>query len=223
MFNKLDIDKKLSEMGMQQSMSEEEIDFVNFVNFIHIAKNAGTSMQKFITNNPELNIKYHGHNAPISKLSNQMIIIRNPLDRFCSAVEYAIKYYSDSTKIQKILAAGLTTPSDWAEAWANPTSPYHPLILNEVMNHSHEIDNKSITYKWTYEPQISWYKAENIAYIIRFENIDQNFMKLFNKKISKENKSLNKAKKHKKMSETAINFLREFYRSDFELWESANI
>lgn len=202
-------------MDHQQSISDEEI------NFVHIAKNAGTSIKNFISKNPELKIKYYGHDAPISKLSNQMIIVRNPIDRFCSAVEYAIRFYPDSTKIKKILAAGLKTPSHWAEAWANPTSPYHSLILDEVINHSHEIDNKHIKYKWTYEPQISWYKAENVRIIIAFKNIDKNFAEIFNKKLTKKNESLVTKTGHKKMSEAGKYFLKEFYKTDFVLWEKA--
>ena len=41
--------------------------------------------------------------AKISSLDNQMIIIRDPYSRFCSAVKYAIENYSNCEKIRKII------------------------------------------------------------------------------------------------------------------------
>ena len=64
-------------------------------NFIHIPKNAGTSIKKNIDSNLNLKsfIKYNDHNTCVFKsiTENNVIILRDPIDRFCSAVNYTIK------------------------------------------------------------------------------------------------------------------------------------
>ena len=67
------------------------------INFIHIPKNAGTSITEAIkkTNIKDVTIKryvknndYHAWN---SRLENQLVIIRNPIDRFLSAYKFFVK------------------------------------------------------------------------------------------------------------------------------------
>ena len=64
------------------------------INFIHIPKNAGTSITEAIKNTTikDINIKryiknndYHAWN---DRLENQLVIIRNPIDRFRSAYNF---------------------------------------------------------------------------------------------------------------------------------------
>ena len=63
------------------------------INFIHIPKNGGTSIKE-ITNNSRT-IVYNGHETDVynKNLSNQLVVIRNPIDRFISSVYYAIQKY----------------------------------------------------------------------------------------------------------------------------------
>ena len=188
------------------------------VNFIHIAKNAGTSMKDLAKQYPHLKIIYHSHNAPISQLTNQMLVIRNPFDRFCSAVQYAIENYSHSPKVAALIEAGLTTPSHWAEAWGNPTHPAHHLVLEEVVNQSHSIDNKLISYKWTYEPQTSWFNGnfDSVKYLIPYDKLEEEINRIYKQKLPYKNAHFNQYSKQ--LSDNAKNFILKFYASDFELW-----
>ena len=174
------------------------------INFIHIAKNGGTSVKALIKDYPHLKLVYHSHNAPISKVNNQMLIIRHPFDRFCSAVQYAIENYSHSPKIKAILNAGIDTPSKWAEVWGNNNSSYHSLILEEVTNDSHSIDNQLIKYKWTYEPQSSWFFPDKVSYLIPMTQLEDRIFELFRKKLKNHNESFSHS--NRELSERRKNF-----------------
>jgi hypothetical protein len=191
---------------------------MNNINFIHIAKNAGSSIEKYSTINK--NIQYHGHDAQVSILENQMIIIRDPYSRFCSAVRYAITNYSDSEKIRKIINSGLITPNDWAEAWADESHIHHKLIINEIKNHEHKIDSVKIPLKWTYIPQHYWINESKLRYVIPFDDINSYLFSRFDLKVPVINKSkYKKDKKTDNLSDKSKKFLRKIYKKDFEFIE----
>jgi len=174
------------------------------INFIHIAKNAGTSIEEYCNNNK--NIKYHGHDAKISSLENQMIIIRDPYSRFCSAVGYALEKYSHSEKIQKIINAGLITPNHWAEGWEKGNK----LIIDEITNHEHKIDSVKVPLKYTYLPQYYWINEEKLRYVIPFDEIDSIFKQLPSKNVCSAGGTPSE------LGHKAKRFLRKIYQKDFE-------
>lgn len=184
------------------------------INFIHIPKNAGTSMKDLIESEKHLNIRYNGHNANVGSLENQMIIIRDPYTRFCSAVQYAMEVYGDAPKVKRIIDAGLTTPNDWAEAWSDETHKYHHLIIHEITNHVHVVDGLKIPLKWTYAPQHYWINPDKICYIIPYENIDSYFMNHFGIHVPSENVS--KKNTNLTLSDKSKKFLDIIYKKDFE-------
>ncbi len=57
--------------------------------FIHVPKTAGTSMRDLCLKSNDL-IRYNGHGVDVSSSSikKQILVIRNPVDRFKSAVKY---------------------------------------------------------------------------------------------------------------------------------------
>jgi hypothetical protein len=82
------------------------------INFIHIPKNAGTSIAKLIENKTLKDFKYHSHWSDVDDIEQpQLVIWRNPVDRFSSAFFYS-KYYPNSnlSKIDEI-----QNPNDLAE------------------------------------------------------------------------------------------------------------
>ena len=65
------------------------------VNFIHVPKNGGISIKEICrktNNNP---LKYNPHYADIydPRVSNQLIVLRDPVDRLISAIRYTIKSF----------------------------------------------------------------------------------------------------------------------------------
>ena len=183
------------------------------INFIHIPKNGGSSIKEYLRKHKKINIMYHGHNAKISSLENQMIIIRDPYTRFCSAVQYAIEKYNMSN----ILKAGLNTPNHWAEAWADEDHPHHELIINEVTNVKHCIDSNIIDLKYTYAPQSYWINEDKIRYVIPFENMESYFIEKYNKKIPHQNSSWSHT--NWSLSKKSKKFIEKIYKKDFEFIE----
>lgn len=176
----------------------------NIINFVHIAKNAGTSMEEFCNKNK--NIRYHGHDAQISILENQMIIIRDPYSRFCSAVIYALENYSHYEKIKKIINAGFITPNHWAQEWKRG----NPLIIDEIINEQHTIDSVKTPLKYTYLPQYYWINEKKLVYVIEFDEINSIFRKNIPFK--------NVCSKHYdlELSNDSKKFLSKIYKKDFE-------
>lgn len=64
-----------------QFISINQIEYFenNLINFIHIPKNAGTSIKELCNNK----LKYNGHGTDVfnKNIKNQLIILRNPVER----------------------------------------------------------------------------------------------------------------------------------------------
>src|SRR5210317_587927 len=82
-------------------------------NFIHIPKNGGTSVKSQCNGD----IIYNGHNIEPKTLKNSIVIIRNPFDRFASAVSYSIKegIKNQEENILALVNENFIDPSKWAE------------------------------------------------------------------------------------------------------------
>jgi len=187
------------------------------INFIHIPKNGGSSI-KDICNNK---LKYHGHsaNARDGKIKNQLIIIRNPIDRFVSAVYYTLEKWSHEPQIRYLIENNINTPEKWIEIWSNPHNEHYRMLMFEMLNRYHRIGNVIIPYKWVYSPQSFW--INNPQYVIIMDNLDDE-MKYLMKKIGIDMKipHNNKTKKSSyTLSQKSKDFLYNFYKKDFILYE----
>jgi len=190
------------------------------INFIHIPKNGGTTIKK-ITNHSRT-IVYNGHETDVynKNLSNQLVVIRNPIDRFMSSVYYAIQKWSHEPQIKYLISKNIDTPEKWLQIWSHPEHPYHDNLMSEIINKDHFIGNKLNKYKWTYSPQNLW--VNNPKYVIIMDNFDvelQYFVNKYNIKLSKINKNNSTHHKDDKLSIESIDFLKNFYKEDFIFYE----
>ena len=124
--------------------------------FVHIPKNAGVAIKSAIKKY-RLPIKMCGHKDASKCVKNKkaIVVVRNPLTRFASAVKYALTVYSDVPHIREILNENLITPQDWVDVLLHPTrNPKHTNLIMKQMNNNvkraHRIDGRRTKFKWTY-------------------------------------------------------------------------
>ena len=91
--------------------------------------------------------------------------------------------------------------------------------MNMIKNDSHKIGTNLLEYKWTYAQQYFW--INNPKFVLIMDNLNEEIQyltKKYNMKCVIKNKNSTKKINHE-LSETSINFLREFYKEDFILYE----
>ena len=91
--------------------------------------------------------------------------------------------------------------------------------MSEMLNVNNYIGNKLHKYKWTYSPQSLW--INNPKFVIIMDNFNEE-LKYFMKKYKLKGKihiSNSTSNKDTKLSIESINFLMNFYKKDFELFE----
>ena len=190
------------------------------VSFIHIPKNAGTLVRGICDS---ITLRYYGHDVNVfdSKIQNQMIIIRNPIDRFESAVRYALQRYSREKQIKYLIDRQIDTPQKWAEIWSNKADPEFDRLMEEMHNVDHRVAGEPTRYKWTYAPQSKYINSPK--YVILYENLQEE-LPLLLEKIGIEVSGLPSVNSTAKLegngdaslSKQSIFFLSEVYKEDFE-------
>jgi len=192
---------------------------MNRISFIHIPKNGGKSILKICG---KKRLRYYGHDVDVKSLHNQMIILRNPIDRFISSVSYAIQNYSNEPQIKYLILNGIDTPDKWVQAWSDSSHSEHDNLMREMLNNNkkpHKIGEDILEYKWTYSPQCLWFN--NPKFIVIMDNFNKELQYVMKKhkinyKLPHNNKSVHT---DSTISEKSKIFLMEFYKKDFELYE----
>ena len=195
------------------------------MNFIHIPKNAGSMINSLLKSKQYPKIIYRGHDFDVKGLphnSLELIVIRDPIDRFCSAVRYAIEKYSHTPNIKSLIDLQIIEPEQFAQIWKDPNHPYHSILMKEILNDCHHVGSKKLTYKYTYSSQMEW--IHKPTHIILFENFEEEFpliMKQFgyhNIKLGKVNSSSNSKQKYE-LSKSSIDFLQIIYEDDIKYYQ----
>lgn len=204
------------------------------IHFVHIPKNAGTSMKELcVPNLPNSFLAYHGHGTdPLSLNGEQLVILREPKDRFCSAVRYSLTYMKndsdgDIDKFYDFEEKGLLDPSTWAEALADINHLHHELVYSEVRNVSHEVGNIPLDVKWTYAPQHIWLNRCCSPRVALFHELSDDLQYLFD--------SVNKSLKYNIPHENAVTvtgnnelstiaheYLNDMYQEDIVIFNKYN-
>jgi len=192
--------------------------------FIHIPKNAGQSVQSMLEQLNE-RVSYHGHDVDVRGLDPslaQIVVLRDPAERFCSAIQYAFDYFSGETHVRNLLTMGLTDYNDVIQAFANTDHQHHQDVCAEIKNiqQVHNIGGRTLTYRWTYTPQAEW--VHRPRYVIFYKNLKEELemvWKTFGASEMNEIKKNTSSRKNIQLTPENQAFLREFYRDDYALLE----
>lgn len=187
--------------------------------FVHVPKNGGTSISRKIK--PFVN--YYRHNIMFTHIVKnkikQLIVIRDPVNRFISAANYHCNRIKDE-KIDPILVKEkFFGPENWAQALFNKDHRFHELCWESARSDDHcLINNTRIQYKYHFAPQYLWFYDPD--YVVLFEYIKTEIQyfckKFFNTNIEIE--QLNRSYGQKFLSEDSIDRIKKFYANDMSLY-----
>jgi len=208
--------------------------------FVHVPKNAGvaikTAIKKF-----KLPIKPCFHSSVVKCVGKRkaIVVVRDPLSRFASAVHYALEFYSSkSPNIREIKRANLITVQDWVEAMINPSEKKKgKLIMREISNvglknkKPHDIDGRRVKFKYTYVPQIAWIGGLDKPIILRFEHLDEDWSRflrandfpseaVLSERVTWGGKVSKTPIRSVSLTQDALNYLHQVYKRDFDLYHA---
>ena len=157
---------------------------------------------------------FHNHYADVDAIKgDQMVVLRDPYDRFCSAFYYKKTYYPKSPLA---LATHIKTPNDFAELlYDNNEEAIH--ILHAP---NHAIGKRFRGMLWEFSPQHFW--VNDPKYVLFHEHLQDDMNGILNEidhpqvEIIKTNKSPNTPEM---FGDKGRELIERFYRLDFKLRE----
>ena len=102
------------------------------INFIHIPKNAGTSIRALCGR--ELVYNNHATDVKDDQIQRQLVILRHPVERFVSAFYYSMEYYRHTRHIRDLVYHYMVTPNRIIEAVRDPHHPHHMKVIAMMNN-----------------------------------------------------------------------------------------
>ena len=179
------------------------------IRFIHIAKNAGSSIERMIKDGKLQGIQYgNNYSNSFTITDDQLIILRDPFDRFCSA------FYFD--KLDRRQGHDyIKTPNELAERLLD----HDEQALNFVKMGNQWVGDVSLGIDWIYYPQKYWVNCPK--YVLFYDNLKKDF-EIFLNQISHPqvellhvNKSVNN--KETSFSPKGKEFIYSWYKDDFSI------
>ena len=230
------------------------------VNFIHVPKNGGISIKEICrktNNNP---LKYNPHYADIydPRVSNQLIVLRDPVDRLISAIRYTIKSFylmcegeehnhrldydqrkhlkthrvptfvgkNKARLFRAVFNRGTQTPNDWITALKETThdchEPLHHIISNNEIPPC-KIGPQQCEHIYPFEPQSSWHHEPRFVILMNnFQEEIRVLLKSLGVDVDIPHINDTSAPDSNKISDKNIDWVKEKYAKDFELYDNYN-
>jgi hypothetical protein len=196
--------------------------------FVHIPKNGGSSIRKIL-------YKYVlciDHNIDFKKFDKsyyKIIILRDPISRFISAVNWTVNKYKQN-KIgyinMKLLDNHFISPDNWASAFFDKNHLYHIDVVESIStikvsnsSKNHMINNKRLNNRWQFSYQNLWYMEP--CFVLLFDNLDQEIRYFCQSILDINNINLyhdNSSTGEIYISEENQKKLLEYYHDDYKLY-----
>ena len=189
------------------------------INFIHIPKNGGKTILEIVKKHRLKSLMYFAHWAmPFVEDGINLYVLRDPVERFCSAVNFALQKWSCDKNVRNCIKHGINTPEKFIQCYINKNHKYHNIVKAEIENKEgkHKIGRMILKYKYIYTPQVLWIRKKNNIYIL-FENYNEELKEVLDRiDINIEIPRINASKKrNNKLSKKSIEFLQRFYKDDY--------
>lgn len=181
----------------------QDVEYV----FIHIPKTAGTSFKDEIEKIRK--IEFQGHEVLFRYVKGlkEIIVLRDPIDRFTSAFFYIKK----SSKTKSDL---YETPEELIQDLIKFSPDGYRFIRD-----TRDVNGVKTFTNWVFHPQIGW--VDDPHRVLLFENLNQE-VDMLNKEL---NISIDLPKKNAsernefEYSEKSIEYLKVIYKEDFKLYD----
>lgn len=200
--------------------------------FVHIPKNGGTSIVRAIADGG-LAIRACGHAYPRRFGKEEIVVLRDPFERFSSAFRFSRKAWPNP------INETFNSANDLAESAGDPGHPKHAIALAELSNlpehflvrngkptPQHTVAGRIIERNWIYEPQSTWL-FNNPVHLLRCHWLEEDFCELV------ERLELGKAPPLPRLNESeagpenysplARSFLESLYDPDFAFLKSRQL
>jgi len=189
--------------------------------FIHIPKNAGSSIKKYLLGNESFEkldrpwkhktiFDIKKSNLDIYNNYNKFAIVRNPYDRMVSWFSYLKKYRLDNDLLNTYAYNSKIDSYEIVETVKAPIDEFRNWILNPYANF-----NDAAVKLQLLKNQYEW--IDESVTILKYENIDKELSNFFNKKI--ELPKINDTSKFSTMDyydRKSLDIVYDRYKQDFK-------
>lgn len=175
--------------------------------YIHIPKTGGFSVKDAVSKNPDCQVRVFDHGVVFSNIPKhlkQIVVLREPIDRFTSAFFYIVNNYIKTTYIKD--------PEHFVQELMRHT-PEAMKIL-KPQKHFHHNNGKKIFTDWVFHPQTCWF--DNPYYVLFIDRMQQGFDQIgIDIKLKVKNKS---RKTDFDYSDSSLKYLSGVYAKDIEYY-----
>jgi len=191
---------------------------LNRLSFVHPTKCGGTAVENFLYENyRNYFILNKAHGPTCLNHNNPVIIVRDPIDRFKSM----FKFWKYGSRVNK-------RSEEFLNKYKNVTVKQYILFI-KTNKKEHLIGG--VTWDVHIKPITHWIKntkLHNIIILKYQDNIDPSVQKLLeimkipSKNVNVPYFNVSSTKEKVILDDDDIQFIKEYYSSDFDLWEKIN-